>query len=117
MGHLPIFKHWASNCQWVDTSGSKVYFPLKNKNKFSHIVEFVHIVDETNSHVNIAKTQLTNHILKGLCGKLVQNCAYIPTLITLLHQGPLQPNTQMKQPKVFGKILKMASSKSSYLST
>jgi hypothetical protein len=75
---------------------------IKKNKKNSHIVEFVHIVDEINSLVNIDKTQLTNHILKGLCGKPIQNCAHIPILITpLLHQGSPQPNTQMRQPKVF----------------
>jgi hypothetical protein len=54
-----------------------------------------------NSPVNITKTQWTNHILKGLCGKPVQNCAHIPILIIpLLDQRTPQPNTQMRQPNV-----------------
>jgi hypothetical protein len=74
----------------------------KKKHKIINILlSLCALLDETNSLVNIAKTQWTNHILKGLYGKPVQNYVHIPILITpLLDQRAPQPNTQMRQLKV-----------------
>jgi hypothetical protein len=84
------------------------YYSFTKKHKFSpktiykHIVEFVHIVRWDNSSMIVAGTQWTNHNLKELRGKSVQNCVHIPILITfLLDQQAPQPNTHMRQPKVW----------------